>query len=1524
MKWQQQFEDYKLEKARTFLQNRQVTDLKKSEGGYSATVIDRGSLAVTVKIREDGSLRMNCSCPVARGGRNCVHMAAVLYAATADEKKEMAQQGEPGPDADGPEAPKRRGRKAKGLEQKESKPGTAQSAEPEQKASNQNAVQSGEPGPEAPKRRGKKAKGLEQKESKPGTAQSGEAEQKASNQNAAQSEQPEKKAPGRRRLQGEAAEQKAPGPSAAPAEEQKQKAPKGRNTGAEEQKQNAPKSEEANQEEAKQAQERELRRQAREERKAQMKLQKEEQKRQAEEERRRENEKRQAEEARREKIRQEKADEAKRRAEKKQRELEAGQKAALERRRQEEIKAQKLQEEEKLRKAQEEEQRRAEEQKRLEEERQFLEEERQAKELRMRQKRYRTEYEVLGNPWMEEQDSQNQEAGGNSIEMLENYSYFKGTRIKNSVNISPGAFAEGQKLFDQGKIEVQKIFSGFDRRNDEIMGQADAKGIQGKNEFPIRLLFSRTSVQSFNCGCDKCRKDYYKPYSNTSDCPYKAGVLKVVEDWLNTENVGDATDRNGMELMTYYQKKAGGLAPSNAAAREESVNLVPKLLRKESGLSVSFRVGGNKLYVVRKLEQFCDNVLNCATDTYGSNTKINHNPENFTEKGREWIRFIQKIVQEEQELQERFSNGYSYYGYWKSEVGSELNLSGWRLDEFYEVLGDDTVEFEGRDGEKKSRMKLSRAEGNPKVTMRISEEKFSADRDFHGVRVMGSLPELFYGKDTAYYIGGGHLSRVERDFLDKIEPLADMAEYDSFSFSVGRNHLSEFYHGVLPGLKDVVDVTETDPQKFRKFLAPEVRFLFYLDAENGNVTCGVHARYGDKDFSALDVLRRHERGFEPFRDAGREDAVVARAMQWLPEVDWERQELHCGGDEFCIYRMMESGAERLMELGEVRCTRSFRAYSAVRPIRVSVGVSVSSGLLELEIGTQDIAPAELLEILNSYREKKKYYRLKDGSFVNLEDESLEMLAELMDAARLKPREFVKGKMHLPMYRTLYLDKMLEENANVYSSRDSRFREVVKGFKTVTDADFEEPASLSKIMRKYQKNGYKWLRTLETWQFGGILADDMGLGKTLQVISVLLSAKQEGREGTSIVVTPASLVFNWGEELGRFAPQLTVSLITGTQEERQEKIGRYQDYDVIVTSYDLLKRDILHYEDKQFRYEVIDEAQYIKNHTTAAAKAVKLINSQVRYALTGTPIENRLSELWSIFDYLMPGFLYGYDVFRKEMEIPIVKNKEETAMKRLQKMVGPFILRRLKEDVLKDLPEKLEECRYVQFDTVQQRLYDGQVLHMRESIARQGDEEFNRNKMLILAELTRLRQICCDPSLCFDNYDGETAKLEACMELIQSARDGGHRMLVFSQFTSMLEILQKNLEEAGIAYYTITGSVSKEKRLQMVKDFNEGDTPVFLISLKAGGVGLNLTGADVVIHYDPWWNLAVQNQATDRAHRIGQTKKVTVYKLIVKNTIEEKIQKLQETKKDLAEQIIGGETGQLGALSREEILALLEV
>lgn len=1134
------------------------------------------------------------------------------------------------------------------------------------------------------------------------------------------------------------------------------------------------------------------------------------------------------------------------------------------------------------------------------------------------------EYSLLGDSWEDESEMSAEHAAG-SIEDLEHYSYFQAERIKASMKIAKKTYAEGRKLVLEDKIKIQQVISGYERLDKEILGEIDAIGKSEKGDFPMKIFFSREEVRGIECGCPKCRRNYYYAwYSNNTSCSYTAGLLEMLEEYLKTHNFGDATDEQGQRLLHFYQEKRAHRIEADSSAKEMKLTLIPRLIKKNGELKISFKVGEKKLFVIKKLDVFCRNVKNCATDTYGTNTKINHNPERFSEEGKKWIRFINRILQEEEEFQYRLMESRSYY-YRSSSIGGELNLFGWRLDEFYELMGSTTVEYDDRDTSVKVKEVLSCAKQNPKVTMQISAESVKGDQKFHGIHVKGNIPELFYGVDAAYFVKNKHLNQVDSAFLEQIEPLANLDGNKTFSFHVGRNHMSEFYYRILPKLQDVVDITETEPEKFRKYLLPEAKFIFYLDAADQNVFCKAYAKYGEKEVSLLDTLKKEQTGsLEPFRDDAREDEVLYFALQMFPEIDWESEELHCNGDEDLIYQVLENGVQKLMELGEVRCTNRFRNYHIVKSVKVSVGVSVSSGLLELDIATEDISPEELLDILKSYRAKKKYYRMRDGSFVNLNDTSLDMLSELMDAAHVKPKEFVKGKMHLPMYRTLYLDKMLEENESVYSSRDSHFKKVVKGFKTVRDADFEEPKSLSKVMRKYQKNGYKWLRTLETWQFGGILADDMGLGKTLQVISVLLAAKQEGTKGTSLIVAPASLIYNWGEEFEKFAPELNVSLVTGTQEDRQKKIEAYAESDVLVTSYDLLKRDILHYEEKQFLYEIIDEAQYIKNHTTAAAKSVKVIQSKIRYALTGTPIENRLSELWSIFDYLMPGFLYGYDVFKREIETPIVKNGDEIAVNRLQKMVGPFILRRLKEDVLKDLPEKLEECRYVRFESTQQKLYDAQVVHMKANIENQNEADFNKNKMLILAELTKLRQICCSPSLCFENYNGEAAKLDACMELIESAMDGGHRMLVFSQFKSMLVILEERLKAQGISYYMITGETSKEKRIQMVKEFNKGDTPVFLISLKAGGVGLNLTGADVVIHYDPWWNLAVQNQATDRAHRIGQTKKVTVYKLIAKGTIEEKIQKLQETKKNLADQVIGGETGQLGGMSKEELLDLLNV
>ncbi|MDE5824753.1 MAG: SNF2 helicase associated domain-containing protein, partial [Lachnospiraceae bacterium] len=431
-----------------------------------------------------------------------------------------------------------------------------------------------------------------------------------------------------------------------------------------------------------------------------------------------------------------------------------------------------------------------------------------------------------------------------------------------------------------------------------------------------------------------------------------------------------------------------------------------------------------------------------------------------------------------------------------------------------------------------------------------------------------------------------------------------------------------------------------------------VAFLTYPATADADITCRVTAQYGEKECSVMESVLSDPTTsyYESYRLEGREREIFFLTKQVFPYADKERNLFYCNCEEDIIYDVLNNGVERLAELGEVRCTNAFKSLNIVRKMRMSVGVSVSSGLLDLEIDTENISREELLEVLKGYKLRKKYYRLKNGDFINLEDENLQMLKELIDTMHLPPKEFIKGKIHLPIYRTLYLDKLLEEKEGLYTNRDHTFREMVKNFKTISDADYEVPASLKRVMRSYQKNGYKWLKTLESCQFGGILADDMGLGKTIQAISFLLSEKKKGV--TTLVVAPASLVFNWGEEFNRFGSELKVQLITGDQQERQKKIEDYADYDVSVTSYDLLRRDISYYEGKKFTYEVIDEAQYIKNHTTAAAKAVKVINSQMRIALTGTPIENRLSELWSIFDYLMPGFLYSYEVFKRDIETPI--------------------------------------------------------------------------------------------------------------------------------------------------------------------------------------------------------------------------------------------------------------------------------
>ena len=665
----------------------------------------------------------------------------------------------------------------------------------------------------------------------------------------------------------------------------------------------------------------------------------------------------------------------------------------------------------------------------------------------------------------------------------------------------------------------------------------------------------------------------------------------------------------------------------------------------------------------------------------------------------------------------------------------------------------------------------------------------------------------------------------------------------------------------------------------------------FRDVERENVTADVLRRY----FSVVDRMR---------------------GMYVLPEKD-----------EDLVYNLINEGIFVFQQMGDVYISEALKIIKVYRSPRVAVGVSLNQGMLDITLQSERFSPKELADILLGYQRKKKFYRLKDGSFLSMEDNALAAMAEMAEGLELEAEAISKGMVRVPEYRAFYLDQLLrEQSKDIEVNRNREYRALLREFKNVEDCDFEVPDSLCADLRPYQKFGFQWMCTLDKLGFGGILADDMGLGKTIQAIAFLMAGREERKrqkeERYALIVCPASLVYNWENEIHRFAPGLSVVSVVGTATAREMLVESSSSEDVLLTSYDLLKRDVEKYQKYSFTYMILDEAQNIKNHLTQAAKTVKQISSRRRFALTGTPIENSLSELWSIFDYLMPGILNSYKKFKNHYEQPIVCSQDEQAAVRLRRMIRPFILRRLKSEVLKELPDKLEKVVYSRMEEEQQKIYDANAQQLLDSLKNQSQEEFKTGKLEILAGLVRLRQICCDPGLVYENYSKKAAKVETCMEIIRNARAAKSQVLLFSQFTRVLEVIQEHLEQEKIGYYLLTGSTSKEKRAKMVEDFNQDKTPVFLISLKAGGTGLNLTAASIVIHFDPWWNVAAQNQATDRAHRIGQKQVVTVYKLIMKNTLEEKILRLQERKAQLSDDIISEGSLRDVLATKEEFMEIL--
>lgn len=572
---------------------------------------------------------------------------------------------------------------------------------------------------------------------------------------------------------------------------------------------------------------------------------------------------------------------------------------------------------------------------------------------------------------------------------------------------------------------------------------------------------------------------------------------------------------------------------------------------------------------------------------------------------------------------------------------------------------------------------------------------------------------------------------------------------------------------------------------------------------------------------------------------------------------------------------------------------------------ITLDISQSrNGYMGMKLDIEGVDSNEYREIFSSYKNNNRLYRMKNGAYLDLKDKDIEQAFKLIDILNIY-NDF--DNMKIPNNKAIYLEKLIEDEDLSFVNGSKYVSNVVKKFDKVKSKNYEVPKDLNATLRDYQVSGFEFFKTLSDYQFGGILADEMGLGKTIQTIAFLLSNKDK----KSIVITPTALIYNWKNELEKFAPTLKVGLLHAAKSEREKILDNIDNYDVILTTYTTYKNDIDKYKNINFDYCIIDEAQNIKNPDAIITKAIKNVNAKVKFALTGTPIENNLMELWSIFDFIMPGYLYNKSKFKS-----IFVNNDKNIIE-LKNLIKPFILRRTKKEVITELPDKIEQKIIIDLEKEHKRAYKGYVNLITRKI-----KENNQDNITVFSYLTKLRQLCLSPELMVKNYQGKNSKLDVLINIINDSSD--EKILVFSQFTKVLEVIGKRLNEENISYSYLDGKTSAKDRVKLVEEFNTNNNKVFLISLKAGGTGLNLTSANIVVHFDPWWNPAVEDQASDRAHRIGQKNVVNVIKLIAKGTAEERVINLQETKKELIEDVINGNldnSSTLKNLSKDDIIDL---
>ena len=1022
--------------------------------------------------------------------------------------------------------------------------------------------------------------------------------------------------------------------------------------------------------------------------------------------------------------------------------------------------------------------------------------------------------------------------------------------------------------------------------------------VQGNYKYSVTVEAQDDGSFDYSCNCPSRLKDQ-------GACKHVVASLLFILKYQERTMLSETKcpeERKIIQLIDYFASQEDSSIIGETFVLEPIIS-IPQMFKNDSSRAyVSFRGGSNRKYKIQTIKKFLSNIYNNESFTLGKEFKYISGESTFDQSSQIILDYLLDIY----EIQEVINNMHFSRIFSKAHVIMTKNM----LLKFLALLNGNsfTLELYG-----KVYTNVCYKKKNPKISYRLTMDEEAIFVDYLGKESV--IPITDTG-ELLYYDGVVH--QPDKNFIRNFKPFFNTLSRSKDPLVFKGESKNGFLKHVLPRISETMELEVPEELKNR-YISKDLEAKIYFDRHKYGIKAELRFRYGDYEFNSFENASSGQ--YIIVRQRESEDNVTAE-LQKLGFFPYKNYYLLKNEDR--IYEFLSGKVMDLEGTADLFYSEDFKKLGIRSPGNFSANVRVNSGinLLEVDFSFEDVPKEEIGNIIHAYQVKKKYYRLKNGSFINLMEGNVDDLSKILSSLNVSSKNIEENKLYLDKQYAVYLDKAFTDK-NLELHRDRDFSVLTENILNPSVTEYALPEDIQVELRPYQVTGYKWLRTLAEHNLGGILADDMGLGKTLQSIVFIASILQEKRSENApqlnfLVVCPTSLAYNWLDEIENYAPFIKAAVVSGTPPERREIIEKYEDYDVLITSYPLIRRDITLYEAINFHTVFIDEAQFIKNDSSQNAKSVKRLQANHRFALTGTPIENSLSELWSIFDFIMPGYLQSHSKFVEFYEKPILRDDKE-ALEELHKHISPFILRRMKKDVLTELPDKYESKMLTDLSGEQKKVYISYLENIRDDIYTDlTNAGPDRSRMKILAALTRLRQICCHPSTFLDNYRGGSGKLDLLMELISEAIANDHRILVFSQFTSMLRIIEDELKDMNVSYFCLEGSTPTEERNDYVKRFNNGEGEVFLISLKAGGTGLNLVGADTVIHYDPWWNPAVEEQATDRVYRIGQQNKVHVLKLITKGTIEEKIFKLQKKKRELSDLVVSSKEVFINKLSREEL------